>query len=176
MSRSPSSGRRVRETRAWLGLGGNIGDPRAAMAAALRRLDAHPEVAVSAVSGLYRTPPWGRTDQPDFLNAVAALDTTLAARALLDLCLATERELKRVRAERWGPRVIDMDILAFGDERIEEPGLAVPHPRMAERAFVMLPLAEIAPDLIVAGRPAADIAASLDISGIERMAGPDWWR
>jgi 2-amino-4-hydroxy-6-hydroxymethyldihydropteridine diphosphokinase len=170
------SGPKPAESRAWLGLGGNIGDPRSAMAAALRSLQAHEAVRVSAVSSLYRTPPWGKTDQPDFLNAVAALDTRLSPRGLLQLCLSMERDLKRVRAERWGPRLIDMDILAFGDLAISEEGLTVPHPRMAGRAFVMVPLAELAPSFAVDGRDAAQIAAALDTGGIERVAGPDWWR
>ena len=164
-------------TRAYLGLGGNLGDPAAAMASALRALDANAAVSVVAVSSLYRTPPWGKTDQPDFMNAVAAIDTTLSPRALLDLCLETERALKRVRVERWGPRVIDMDILLFGSEQIEEEGLQVPHPRMGERAFVLAPLAEIAPDVIVDGEPAAGRLAGMDTAGIDRLpGGNDWWR
>src|SRR5262245_38391899 len=113
------------------------------MAGALRMLDAHPNCVVVSVSSLYRTPPWGKTDQPDFLNAAAAVRTTLSPRGLLDLCLETERKLKRVRAERWGPRLIDMDLLIFGDRTIDEEGLVLPHPRMLERAFVLVPLAEI---------------------------------
>ena len=165
------------ETVAYVGLGGNIGDPAATMATALRAIDASPDARVSAVSSLYRTPPWGKTDQPDFLNAVAEIRTTLAARALLDLCLATERSLKRVRAERWGPRIIDMDILVFGDKTIDEDGLQVPHPRMLERAFVLAPLAEVAPGLMLSGMAAADRLASLDRAGIARLPGGDaWWR
>ena len=164
-------------TRAWLGLGGNLGDPAAAMAAALRALDGHAAVSVAAVSSLYRTPPWGVTDQPDFLNAVAAVDTALTARQLLDLCLETERGLKRVRAGRWGPRVIDIDILLYGDEAIDEEGLQVPHPRMAGRAFVLVPLAEIVPDLRISGKSVAARLAGLDAGGIERLpGGRDWWR
>ena len=163
--------------RAYLGLGGNLGDPAAAMESALRALDANAAVSVVAVSSLYRTPPWGKTDQPDFMNAVAAVDTTLSPRALLDLCLETERALKRVRVERWGPRVIVMDILLFGSERINEEGLQVPHPRMGERAFVLAPLAEIAPDVIVDGEPAAGRLAGVDTAGIDRLpGGNDWWR
>jgi 2-amino-4-hydroxy-6-hydroxymethyldihydropteridine diphosphokinase len=165
------------QSRAYLGLGGNLGDPAAAMAAALRALDAHEAVTVADVSSLYRTPPWGRIDQPDFLNAVAAVDTTLTARELLELCLETERALKRVRAERWGPRLIDMDVLAFADERIDEEGLQVPHPRMGERAFVLAPLAEIAPGLDLSGSTAAERLAAVEQAGIERLAGGrDWWR
>lgn len=164
-------------TQAWLALGGNLGDPAAAMAAALRALDASEGVSVAAVSSLYRTPPWGVTDQPDFLNAVAALDTVLSARALLDLCLSTERALKRVRVERWGPRAIDIDILMFGNAVIDEPGLQVPHPRMATRAFVIVPLAEIAPEKDVGGVSARLRLAALDITGISRLpCGRDWWR
>lgn len=162
--------------RAYLGLGGNLGDPAAAMGAALRALDATASCSVAAVSSLYRTPPWGKPDQPDFLNAVAAVDTSLTARVLLDLCLEIERGLKRVRAERWGPRLIDIDVLLHGDTRVDEDGLQVPHPRMLDRAFVMVPLAEIAPDLSLAGRTAADHATGLDRAGIvARPGGRDWW-
>ncbi len=170
------SGQNSAETRAWLGLGGNLGGPRAAMATALQALDTSDHVRVVAVSSLYSTLPWGRTDQPDFLNAVAEVATSLDARGLLELCLETERSLKRVRAERWGPRVIDMDVLVFGDEAIDEEGLVVPHPRMAERAFVMVPLAEIAPELKIQEQSAAAVAAGLDRAGIELIAPPSWWR
>lgn len=162
--------------RAYLGLGGNIGDPAAAMRTALAALDSHEGVVVVAVSSLYQTPPWGMTDQPDFFNAVAALDTTLGAHALLALCLSTERALKRIRAERWGPRLIDMDILLFGNERHEEDGLHVPHPRMLERAFVMAPLAEIAPELMLDGRSAAQRLENLNMTGVKRLPERDWWR
>lgn len=164
-------------TRAYLGLGGNLGDPRAAMGAALRMLDAANGVSVAQVSPLYRTPPWGRTDQPDFLNAVAALDTTFEPRRLLDLCLTTEKALKRRRDERWGPRLIDLDILLYGDRTVSEPGLEIPHPHMLERAFVIVPLARIAPDLMLAGRTVAARAAALDSGGILVVAdAEDWWR
>jgi len=164
-------------TRAYIGLGGNLGDPAAAMAAALQALDAQGGLVVVAVSSLYRTPPWGVTDQPDFLNAVAALDTRLSARELLQACLDTERALKRVRDVRWGPRTIDLDILLYGDEWIDEEGLQVPHPRMTERAFVMAPLAEIAPNMIVGTKTAAEWLPSLDLGGIVRLpGGGGWWR
>jgi 2-amino-4-hydroxy-6-hydroxymethyldihydropteridine diphosphokinase len=161
---------------AYLGLGGNLGDPAASMAAALQALDRSPDVRVAAVSSLYRTPPWGVTDQPDFLNAVAAVETSLTARDLLDLCLASERALKRVRNERWGPRSIDIDILMFADETITAEGLQVPHPRMTERAFVLAPLAEIAPDLVIADRPILDHLGSVDTAGIVKIpGGRNWW-
>ncbi|RUX84533.1 2-amino-4-hydroxy-6-hydroxymethyldihydropteridine diphosphokinase, partial [Mesorhizobium sp. M7D.F.Ca.US.004.01.2.1] len=123
-----------------------------------------------------RTPPWGKLDQPDFLNAAAEISTGLAPRALLDLCLDAERKLKRVREERWGPRLIDIDILVFGDRVIHETGLEVPHPRMLERAFVLAPLAEIAPGLVVGDRSITDRLVAVDTSGIERLSsGRDWW-
>ncbi len=160
----------------YLSLGGNLGDPAKSMAAALRMLDGDDKTRVTAVSSLYRTPPWGKLDQPDFLNAAAAIETQLSPRALLDLCLDAERRLKRVREERWGPRLIDIDILVFGDRVIHETGLEVPHPRMLERAFVLAPLAEIAPGLSVGGRSVSERLKAVDISGIERLPpGPGWW-
>ena len=174
MSRSPLSG--LSSTRAYIGLGGNIGDPREAMGAALRMLDEYEGIAVESVSSLYSTPPWGITEQPDFLNAAAALSTTLAPRALLLRCLETEKALHRVRDQRWGPRSIDLDVLVYGDAVLDEPGLSLPHPRMMERAFVLVPLAEIAPDLRVGGTSVAYRLAELDQSGIKRAAGPGWWR
>jgi 2-amino-4-hydroxy-6-hydroxymethyldihydropteridine diphosphokinase len=160
----------------YLSLGGNLGDPAASMATALRLLDADDDTRVIAVSSLYRTPPWGKLDQPDFLNAAAEISTALAPRELLDLCLEAERKLKRVREERWGPRLIDIDILVFGDRVIHETGLEVPHPRMLERAFVLAPLAEIAPGLAVGGRSVSERLSAVDTSGIERLAsGRDWW-
>lgn len=161
--------------RAFIGLGGNLGDPQAAMREALRLLDESPDLSIKAVSSLYRTPPWGKLDQPDFLNAVVEVATDYEPRALLELCLATESRLKRVRAERWGPRVIDMDILWFDGRGVNEPGLQLPHPRMSERAFVMVPLAEIAPDLPVADETAAAIAGQLDTSGITMAVSGHGW-
>ena len=160
----------------YLSLGGNLGDPAKSMGSALRMLDADTDTRVTGVSSLYRTPPWGKLDQPDFLNAAAEISTGLAPRALLDLCLDAERKLKRVREERWGPRLIDIDILVFGERVIHETGLEVPHPRMLERAFVLAPLAEIAPGLVVGGRSITDRLVAVDTSGIERLpSGRDWW-
>jgi 2-amino-4-hydroxy-6-hydroxymethyldihydropteridine diphosphokinase len=143
-------------TTAFVGLGANLGDREATIRAALVRLAAAPGVRVAAVSRLRETEPvGGPPGQPRFLNGVARLETTLAARALLDLLLATEAALGRIRGAavaRWGPRPIDLDLLVFGEERIDEPGLAVPHPRILERAFVMEPLAELAPEVLDALR------------------------
>lgn len=162
--------------RAFIGLGGNLGDPAAAMKAALRALDSLDEIRVVAVSGLYRTPAWGVTDQPDFLNAAAAVETTLTPRGLLERCLEIEASLKRIRTERWGPRVIDLDILVFGSVALDEPGLTIPHPHLQERAFVLLPLADLAPDLAVEGRIVSELASNIDRTGITRVDGNgDWW-
>jgi len=167
---------RSRET-VYLSLGGNLGEPDKSMGAALRMLDADDATDVVAVSSLYRTPPWGKIDQPDFLNIAAELRTALSPRALLEACLDAERRLKRVRQERWGPRLIDIDILVFGDRTVHEAGLEIPHPRMLERGFVLAPLAEIAPDFVASGRRLGDWLAELDTAGIERLeSGRDWWR
>jgi 2-amino-4-hydroxy-6-hydroxymethyldihydropteridine diphosphokinase len=163
--------------RVFLGLGGNLGDPASAMAAALRILDDDKHTRVVNVSSLYRTPPWGKTDQPDFMNAAAELRTSHSPRALLALCLDAEQALKRVRRERWGPRIIDIDILLFGDRALHEANLDIPHPRMLERAFVMVPLAEIAPDLKIGGKPLSQHLASIESSGIVKLPdGKDWWK
>jgi len=163
--------------RVYLSLGGNLGDPLKAMGEALRTLDADPRTEVVAVSSPHRTPPWGKVDQPDFLNIAAEVLTALSPRQMLDLCLDVERRLKRVRQERWGPRLIDIDILAFGERVIHEDGLEIPHPRMFERAFVLVPLLEIAPDFTFGGVRAADRLPHVDQAGIERLPyDRDWWR
>jgi 2-amino-4-hydroxy-6-hydroxymethyldihydropteridine diphosphokinase len=165
------------EERVLLSLGGNLGDPAKAMAEALRLLDADAETEVVAVSSLYRTPPWGKLDQPDFLNIAAEIRTSRQPRAFLELCLEAERRLKRERRERWGPRLIDIDILLFGDRKVDEAGLEIPHPRMKERAFVLVPLAEIAPKTVVDGRPVSEHLAVLDKAGIQRVPGDrSWWK
>jgi len=145
-------------TRAYLGLGANLGDRDATIRAAVAAL---PDVV--AVSELRETDPVGVTDQPRFLNGVAALETELSPRALLERLLAVEHELGRERRERWGPRTIDLDLLLYGDAEIDEPGLTVPHPRLHERAFVLEPLAELAPGLVVPGRGRVEVLlAELD--------------
>ena len=169
---TPDKGERV-----YLSLGGNLGDPASSMAAALRMLDADAQITVITVSSLYRTPPWGKLDQPDFLNAVAVLSTSLSPHDLLDKCLDAERTLKRVRQERWGPRLIDIDVLVFGDRVVNERGLEVPHPRMLDRAFVLVPLNEVAPDLFVRGLAVSERLVEIDHAGIEKLpSGRDWWK
>ena len=154
---------------AYLGLGSNLGDREAMLRAAIAALDATPGVRVTAVSSLYETPPWGPVPQGPYLNACVALDTTLSPRELLRLCLAIERDHGRERAVRWGPRTLDIDLLLYGDETIDEEGLMVPHPRMTERAFVLVPMAEIAPELAIGGRSIAESLKALDTSEIDRI-------
>lgn len=162
--------------KAIIGLGGNLGDPEAAMASVLQELDGRGDTDVVAVSGIYRTPPWGVTEQPDFLNAAALLSTTLSARELLDVALAGEIERKRVRDMRWGPRTIDIDIIDHDGGPVDEEGLTIPHPRATQRAFVMVPTAEIAPEWRFDGNRAERIAAGLDATGVVRLERePDWW-
>lgn len=156
-------------TRAYLALGGNLGDVAQAFRAALDALRAHPDVEVLRESPVYRTPPWGKTDQPDFFNMAAEVETSLSAHELLDLCLAIERASGRVRDERWGPRNIDLDVIAFGDAVISDERLTVPHPHAHERAFVLAPLADIAPDLVIRGRAVRDWLSSVDASGLVRL-------
>lgn len=143
-----------------------MGDVAQAFAQALGRLDARADCAIVARSSVWRTPPWGKTDQPDFLNMCALLDTTLEPHALLDVCLALEAQAGRVREERWGPRVLDIDLLAYGDLNVSDERLVVPHPRMFERAFVLAPLAEIAPDLRVGGSSVSDLAQACGRAGM----------
>ncbi len=163
--------------RTTLGLGGNLDNPIRAMALALRTLDARADCQVISVSRLYRTPPWGKTDQSFFYNSCAAVDTTLTPEALLDVCLDIERQMKRVRIERWGPRTIDIDVLTYGDLEQAEPLLTIPHPRMVERGFVLMPLADFAADLVVKGRAISDWLQDVDVEGIEVAdESRDWWR
>jgi 2-amino-4-hydroxy-6-hydroxymethyldihydropteridine diphosphokinase len=149
--------------RAYVGLGGNLGDRESYLRGAVERLRSEPDVEVVGVSRVRETEPVGYRDQPRFLNAVVALETTLSARALLARLLAIERDLGRERTgPRYGPRTIDLDLLVHGDEWVDEPGLVVPHPRLAERRFVLEPLVELAPDLVLPdGRRAADLLAAL---------------
>lgn len=140
--------------RAYVGLGSNLGDREQTLRAALDELAADPAVEVVAISTLIDTEPVGLTAQPRFLNGVAAVETELSARELLGLLLELERRFGRVRdgVPPQGPRTLDLDLLLYGDARIDEPGLRVPHPRLHERDFVLSPLAEVAPGLEVPGR------------------------
>jgi 2-amino-4-hydroxy-6-hydroxymethyldihydropteridine diphosphokinase len=158
-------------TPAWLALGGNVGDSRALLDRAVAMLCDGDRVRLAARSSDYRTPPWGIAEQPPFVNLCIAVDTDLSPHALLAQAHAVEHALGRDRARerRWGPRSVDIDIVAYDDMTIAEHELTLPHPRVLERAFVLVPLAEIAPDLQIAGRSIADAAASIDCSGVERL-------
>ena len=149
-------------TLAYVGLGANLGDRQAGMQQALRELAVLPTIKIVSVSSVYETAPVGVTDQPDFLNQVIAVRTTLSAPALLHALLHLENQMGRTRTVRWGPRVIDLDLLLYGDAQIALPGLTVPHPRLRERAFVLVPLAEIAPALRLPGdgKKVSEIAES----------------
>ncbi len=132
-------------TRAYLGIGSNLGERLAYLQLAVDELAAADGVTVVGVSPVYETAPVGGPEQPDYLNAVVAVDTTLTAHELLRVAQAVETEAERVRSVRWGPRTLDVDVLLVGDERIDTPDLVVPHPRLAERAFVVVPLADLDP-------------------------------
>ena len=152
--------------RAYLGIGSNIGDMAAMLDRAVAGLAAVPGIAIVARSADYRTPPWGKTDQPWFLNGAVAIDTALDPHGLLDACLSVEHDLGRVREERWGPRVIDIDVLAYEGAAVDDARLVLPHRYVRERAFVLVPLAEIAPDLVIGGERVVDALAKLDRTGI----------
>ena len=144
-----------------LALGGNVGDKVSSLRRALRAIAAEPEIELTAVSRFYRTPPWGKTDQDWFVNACALGRTSLKPEALLERMKALEVELGREPTERWGPRVIDIDLIAYDDVALETDRLTLPHPELFNRAFVLAPLAEIAPDLVIAGVRVGDAAARL---------------
>jgi len=137
--------------RVYLALGSNLGERRAQLDDAVKRLGELPRTQVVARSAVHETqavlPPGDETPQPEYLNAVVALDTALSPRELLDACLRIERDMGRVRHDTWQPRTIDLDVLLYGDTVIDEPGLTVPHPRLHQRHFVLAPLAEIAPEV-----------------------------
>jgi 2-amino-4-hydroxy-6-hydroxymethyldihydropteridine diphosphokinase len=156
---------------ALLGLGGNVGDVRTTLDRAVAALADGRDVRLVARSADYRTSPWGVTDQPPFVNIALAVDTALAPRALLARVLAVEATFGRDRARerRWGPRTLDIDILAYGDIELDEPGLTLPHPRLFERAFVLAPLAEIAPDRRIKGVRIVDALAQLGATGVEKL-------
>jgi len=141
--------------KAFVGLGANLGEPEGQVRRALAAIEAIRATRLLAASSLYRSAPVGVGEQPDFINAVAAIETRLSARALLDELLATEARFGRRRESPGAPRTLDLDLLLYGEAQIDAPGLTVPHPRMHERAFVLKPLLEIAPKATIPGRGAA---------------------
>ncbi|MGC9523987.1 MAG: 2-amino-4-hydroxy-6-hydroxymethyldihydropteridine diphosphokinase [Limnospira sp.] len=153
-----------------IALGSNLGDSRATVETALESLDRHPQISLKARSHWYRTAPVG-PPQPDYINGCAILNVTLTPEALLETLLTVERQFGRVRRERWGPRTLDLDLLLFDDLILKTPSLELPHPRMRERAFVLVPLAEIAPDWLdpIAGKAIGQLLETVDPSGIQKI-------
>lgn len=157
-----------------IGLGSNLTDRAGMLRQAVRLLAESGQVRVVKKSGFYATDPVGKTDQPEFLNAVIVVETSLSPVALLELCLEVEQRLGRVRQERWGPRNIDIDLLLYEDRQWQDETLELPHPRLAERRFVLMPLLEIAPDIpLVQGRTAAELLTALSDEFAVRRVG-EW--
>ena len=156
---------------AFIALGGNIGDVRATFDRAVAMLCDGTAIRLKRRSSDYRTPPWGVTDQPPFINAVIAVATSLSPRELLVRMQDTERALGRDRAHerRWGPRTVDLDLITYDDVTLDDAALTLPHPRLFERAFVLVPLAEIAPDAVIGGVRVAEALGRVDASGIEKL-------
>lgn len=158
-------------TEAVLALGGNVGNSRAILDRAVALLLEPGDIALKARSADYLTPPWGFKYQAPFINLALVVETSLPPRELLARCQEVELQLGRDRAheKRWGPRTADIDIIAYGDLTIDELGLTLPHPHVLERAFVLRPLAEIAPDRIIAGKTVRQALSELDTAGIKRL-------
>jgi 2-amino-4-hydroxy-6-hydroxymethyldihydropteridine diphosphokinase len=157
--------------KAFLGLGGNVGDGRATLDRAVTLLNDGTDIRLLARSSDYQTPPWGVENQAPFVNLCLAVETTLAPHRLLQRIHEVERELgrDRIAETHWGPRTCDIDILAYDDVRLNEPDLTLPHPRMFERGFVLMPLAEFAPDAVIGGRRVREALKAVDTRGIVRL-------
>lgn len=162
---------RQRMVRVFIGLGSNLDEPISQIAAALKAIDSLPQSANLECSRLYRNPPMGPADQPDYINAVAGLDTSLKPTTLLDLLQQIELEQGRVRSgAHWGPRVIDLDILLYGNLRLDSKRLTLPHPGLCKRVFVLSPLFEIAPALVLpSGDRVADLVRGVDSASLQRI-------
>jgi 2-amino-4-hydroxy-6-hydroxymethyldihydropteridine diphosphokinase len=151
---------------ATIGLGSNVGDKAQNIARAIELLCTDGAIRLVRRSALYRSPAWGVTDQDWFVNAAIAVATALSPRELLARCQSVETDMGRVRTMRWGPRIIDVDILTYRDSAIREPGLIVPHPLIAERAFVLIPLKDVAPDLRLNGHSLDELIMRLGVEGV----------
>ena len=159
---------------AYIALGANLDQPEEQVRAGFEALAMLPNTLLAAMSSLYRSAPVGYLEQPDFVNAVARIDTALEPRALLESLLDIEKRFGRVRDFPNAPRTLDLDIVLYADAEVHEPGLTIPHPRMHERAFVVVPLAEIAPDAVVPGRGRVlDLVAGVDGSGLTKLETPE---
>jgi 2-amino-4-hydroxy-6-hydroxymethyldihydropteridine diphosphokinase len=157
---------------AYIGLGSNVGNKVDNIKRAVTLLDADSEIRVVRRSQLYRTAPWGNIDQDWFVNACIEVATGLPARGLLDRCIGVEEQLGRIRGIKWGPRIIDLDVLIYGDAVINFPDLIVPHPHIATRAFVLVPLADIAPSAKIGCTPIRALLAAVDCRGVEPLKCP----
>lgn len=158
---------------AYLSIGGNMGNRQAYLQAALDKLASHPGCQLGLVSNIYETPAWGKTDQADFLNLACQVYTELSAQDFLSVCQNIEQELDRVRIEKWGQRTIDLDVIFWDEENIQEENLIVPHPYAHERAFVLLPLADIARDFChpILGQKVEELVRNLgDTSNIKKIS------
>jgi 2-amino-4-hydroxy-6-hydroxymethyldihydropteridine diphosphokinase len=157
--------------RALIALGGNVGDVRATFQKAIANICGMTQAALLARSSDYATPPWGEAQQERFINACIEIDTSLDPHALLFVLHKIEAKFGRDRAneKRWGPRTLDLDLIAYDEVSMQKPELTLPHPRLFERAFVLVPLAEISPDRVIAGRKVASALAELSTEGIERL-------
>ena len=156
----------------YVGLGSNLDNPQQQVSSAIKALAGLPQCDLVATSGLYRSAPMGPQDQADFVNAVAALQTSLPAHELLRQLQGLEQRHQRVRERRWGPRTLDLDLLLYGDERIQSDELIVPHPGLGERNFVLIPLYEIAPNLTLPdNRRLADLVRCCSADGLQRLSG-----
>lgn len=160
----------------WIGLGGNVGDVQKSLSIALEKMNAEKNVQVTAVSSLYKTPPWGVEDQDWFLNACAKLKTKLAPLELLNFVKDIEVQLQRKKTYRWGPRTIDIDLLIYEGVELIDDRLTLPHPRMSGRAFVLLPLNEIGPNLKVKDKKISECLEQLDLSEIEKVENNLTWQ
>lgn len=160
--------------RVYLGLGSNLGDRAANLARAIQLLDARTELSLTQASSVYETAPWGEPRQPAFLNAVLEADTELAPPGLLALTQSIEEAIGRRRTRKWGPRVIDIDILLYGDHTVQEARLRVPHPLLTVRQFMLVPLLELAPDLVLPGGTRVAELAEPCAPGVVRHAPPPW--
>jgi 2-amino-4-hydroxy-6-hydroxymethyldihydropteridine diphosphokinase len=156
---------------AIIALGGNVGDVRATFAKAIAHICGMAQAALLARSSDYMTPPWSEENQPRFINACIEIETSLDPHALLFTLHRIEQTFGRDRAKekRWGPRTLDLDLIAYDDVKLAKPELTLPHPRLFERAFVLVPLAEIAPDRVIAGQRIKEALAKVSTDGIERL-------
>ncbi|MBZ8133849.1 2-amino-4-hydroxy-6-hydroxymethyldihydropteridine diphosphokinase [Afifella sp. IM 167] len=162
--------------KAVLGLGGNLGDPAEAFRQAAELLATEEGIEILASAPLYRSAPWGNTDQPEFLNSALLVETELSPRQMLKTILKVEQKLGRVRSERWGPRLIDIDVLVWDEAEISEEALAIPHPHLSERGFALKPLADLWPEAKVKGRTARALLAEVDTSDLVEAAPGGWHR